>query len=238
MHHRTVKTPESAAVSLARANRSLAPPRPTPEGWARPRPTAGGQLRLARRLDNNSPDPQGIHSASPDPRGLGSAPPDGRGTPPLRPTVKARFYLIQRPLTDLVLNRYPEAGSAHLTKRTPHPHDGDYRVRQDIWVNHSNRRHALHPCREVPSGCGRAKHLTSPGVAEPEQCCGRLLSILQYCRRRPQPPNEEPDADIRRPLRSKGKPTVTTPPDPLGVGARQILSDTPPVGAGWDVPTC
>ena len=129
MHHRTVKTPESAAVSLARANRSLAPPRPTPEGWARPRPTAGGQLRLARRLDNNSPDPQGIHSASPDPRGLGSAPPDGRGTPPLRPTVKARFYLIQRPLTDLVLNRYPEAGSAHLTKHTPHPHDGDYRVK-------------------------------------------------------------------------------------------------------------
>ena len=160
------------------------------------------------------------------------------GTPPLRPTVKARFYLIQRPLTDLVLNRYPEAGSAHLTKRTPHPHDGDYRVRQDIRVNHSDRRHALHPCREVPSGCGRAKHLTSPGVAEPEQCCGRLLFILQYCRRRPQPPDEEPDADIRQPLRSKGKPTVTTPPDPLGVGARQILSDTPPAGAGWDVPTC
>ena len=69
MHHRTVKTPENAAVSLARANRSLAPPRPTPEGWARPRPTAGRQLRLARRLGNNSPDPQGYTPPRPTPEG-------------------------------------------------------------------------------------------------------------------------------------------------------------------------
>jgi len=58
MHHRTVKTPESAAVSLARANRSLAPPRPTPEGWARPRPTPEGRLYLIQRpmMDLASPD--------------------------------------------------------------------------------------------------------------------------------------------------------------------------------------
>ena len=123
-------------------------------------------------------------------------------------------------------------------KRTPHPHDDDYRVRQDVRVSRGDRRHALCPCREVPSGCDRAKRLTSPGVAEPEQYCGRLLFVLQYCRRRPLPLDEETNTDIQQPLCSKDKPTVTTPSDPHGIGARRILSDTPPTGAGWDVPTC
>ena len=127
---------------------------------------------------------------------------------------------------------------SHLMNRALYPHDDDCRVRQDVRVNRSVRRHVLHPYREVPSGCDQASTWTPPGVAEPEQCCGRLLSVLQCCRRRPQPPDEEPDADIRLPLCSKGKPTVTAPPDPHGVGAQQILSNTPPVGAGWDVPTC
>ena len=69
MHHRTVKTPESAAVSLARANRSLAPPRPTPEGWARPRPTAGGQLRLADDWITTHPTPKGYTPPRPTPEG-------------------------------------------------------------------------------------------------------------------------------------------------------------------------
>ena len=40
-------------------------------------------------------------------------------------------------------------------------------------------------------------------MAELEQCCRRMLSALQYCRRRPQPPGEEPDTGIRQPLCSK-----------------------------------
>jgi len=77
---------------------------------------------------------------------------------------------------------------------------------------------------------GQALGPPPPGVAEPEQCCGRLLSALQYHRRHPQPPDEGPDTDIRQPRRPKGQPTVTTPSDPHGVGARQSYPTRRPRG--------
>ena len=194
-----------------------------------PRSTARGRLRLPRRLEDDSPDPQGIHSASPDPRGLGSASPNARGP------------ALPYPTTDdgSRLTRYSEAGSVSPDKPCPaNPHDDGYRVRQDVRVNHSVRRHALHPYKEVLSGCDRTSAGTSPqawqslnsvagACSPPYSIIGAALSLRTKDPTRTYDNHDVPRANQQSPRRPT--PTGSGLDNPIRPAAR---------GGGMGRPTC
>ena len=129
-------------------------------------------LHFARRLEDDFASPDGRRTTHPTPKGYTPPRPTPEGWARPRPTPKGWLYLIQTTDDGSRLTRYSEADSVSPDKPCPvNPHDDGYRVRQDVRVNHSVRRHALHhsvrrralhPCKEVPSGCDRTSAGTSP----------------------------------------------------------------------------
>ena len=180
-------------------------------------------LHLARRLEDDSASPDGWRTTHPTPKGYTPPRPTPEGWARPRPTPEGRLHLIQRPMMNLASPDIRRLAPSHLTNHALHPYDDGYRVRQDVRVNHSVRRHALHPCKEVPSGCDRTSAGTSP------QAWQSLNSVAGAC----SPPYSIIGAALS--LRTKD-PTWTYDNHDVPRANQQSPRRPTPTGSGLDNP--